>query len=375
VWLADRAARRWPAPVAPPSTPRAAARHTFSAVIGSDKATWDALVGNVTIGKVSRATALAVPSVCRARDLICSTLATLPLHATNAAGERIDHAVLDQPESLHGRVRACTLARTAEDLMMEAESLWVVAQRDFAGFPVAVEHIDYPQWTRESDGTIRHDGREIPPADCILFTALGHGLLTTGAGAVRMLRKLDAIALLYAAPMALEWFASETGADPDDAEILTFLADWQAARDARATAWVPSGIARHEGQLPDAEKAALTAQREHAVLEVARLTGVDAEELSVSTTSRTYSNTVDRRRQFVDFTLGPFRAAIEQRLSLGDFTPRGQQVRFSLDAFLRSDLGERYTSYTAALAGGWLTLEEIRELENRPPLSTLDGTP
>ena len=55
-------------------------------------------------------------------------------------------------------------------------------------------------------------------------------------------------------------------------------------------------------------------------------------------------------------------------LTLVDVTPRGHRVRFALDDFLRSDTAARYDAYTKALAAGFLTLDEVRRLENLPTL-------
>lgn len=53
---------------------------------------------------------------------------------------------------------------------------------------------------------------------------------------------------------------------------------------------------------------------------------------------------------------------------LGAALPRGQFVRINTGALLRSDLKGRYESYKIALDAGFLTLDEVRELEERRPL-------
>jgi len=35
---------------------------------------------------------------------------------------------------------------------------------------------------------------------------------------------------------------------------------------------------------------------------------------------------------------------------------------------LRGDTSTRYAAYSAALAAGWMTVDEVRALEDRPPL-------
>ena len=51
--------------------------------------------------------------------------------------------------------------------------------------------------------------------------------------------------------------------------------------------------------------------------------------------------------------------------------PRGQYVKFNTGALLRTDLKTRYESYALALAGPqpWLTVDEVRELEDREPIN------
>ena len=47
---------------------------------------------------------------------------------------------------------------------------------------------------------------------------------------------------------------------------------------------------------------------------------------------------------------------------------RGQDVKFNAGALLRTDLNTRYESYEIGLRAGFLTLDEVRELEDREPL-------
>lgn len=50
-------------------------------------------------------------------------------------------------------------------------------------------------------------------------------------------------------------------------------------------------------------------------------------------------------------------------------TPRGQAVKFNLDAFLRADTKTRMETYKLGLEVGAYTRPEIRTLEDRPPIS------
>jgi hypothetical protein len=351
--------------------PETGSHHRFSAV-AEDVQTWNALVmGSPTWpARISRADALSVPAVLRARNLICSTIGGLPLQATNAAGERVEQTLLAQPEQPSGFVRSVTITATAEDLLLDGSSLWTTILRNAAGFPSAVERVDHRYWQQDpTTGEITVNGRTVRADSVILFTSPNPPLLSAGARAITALLRLEETAARYAnEPEASHYFTSRDGVDPDEDETTNLLTSWLAARRRRGVAYVPSAYALSKLERLTPEELQLISAREMAIKQIAQLTGIDAEELSVSTTSRTYANSQDRRRSFTDFTLGPLLHAIEERLSLGDVTPRGQSVRFNLDAFLRADTAERYASYAVALDKGFLTLDEVRALENRPAL-------
>jgi hypothetical protein len=350
-------------------------RRTFSAPIGSDYATWQALVGNEMISRVSRKVAVQVPAVKRARDIFCS-LGTLPLHAINGAGEQVDHKLLEQPESLKGFTKSFTISKTIEDLFYESRCLWLVVQRDSTtDFPNVVEHIEFGKWSQDEAGTVYVNGREIKDTrEIILFASSDDPILVAGASMIRVLRRLELTASMYAdSPELAEYFTPTEGQDPDDTEIEEFLSDWQRNRQARTTGFIPSDIERREIKRMTGEELQLVQAREFAISEVSRLTGISPNWLALNITSRTYNNAQDERRDFLDTSLaGTYLAAIEERLSLGDCTPRGQYVKFNLDAYLRANTKDRYESYSIALDKGFLTLDEVRELEDRSPLG---GTP
>ena len=66
-------------------------------------------------------------------------------------------------------------------------------------------------------------------------------------------------------------------------------------------------------------------------------------------------------------TLRPFSARIESVLDR--YLPASQYVRANLDARVRADLKTRYEAHKTALEAGFKTVNEVRELEELPPLS------
>jgi phage portal protein BeeE len=119
----------------------------------------------------------------------------------------------------------------------------------------------------------------------------------------------------------------------------------------------------------DPKQLQLVEARQNVVLELARLTGIDADRLGVPVTSRTYANAEQDRQDLIDFSQSVLYQAFTERLSMDDVTPRGTRVRFNLDAFLRGDTLSRMQAYALGKPVGAYTTAEIRELENRPPLT------
>lgn len=110
--------------------------------------------------------------------------------------------------------------------------------------------------------------------------------------------------------------------------------------------------------------------------EIARIFRVPPHLIGASSgESMHYSNVESQSLEFVQYSLRPHLVAIEQAITADADLCRGSlYVEFLLDALLRADSATRAGVYTQALAGGWLTVDEIRQRENLPPLPTAAPT-
>lgn len=321
--------------------------------------------------RVERRLAMQSGSVKRCRDLVPGVLGTLPWGFIGPdMRTAAPTGLLAQPEK--NVPRSVTFTRLFEDMYFEQIGWWHVTDFGWHGYPIQVERMKPREVNvNEDTGKVYWKGREIPDRELIRFDSPTDGLLIAGARAVRTLLMLDAAHLNYVdgAP-PIDYFTPADGAeDPDDdAEIITLLDNWLEARRTRGTAYVPKALKYNLGGWSPKDLAMGDARKE-AVLEVARHGGVDPEELGVSTTSRTYSNQFDRRKQFTDFTLGLFYTAMQDRLSMNDICPRGYTARINLNELLRSDPKTRYEAYEVGLRVGALTPEQIKELEGNPTVN------
>jgi HK97 family phage portal protein len=124
-------------------------------------------------------------------------------------------------------------------------------------------------------------------------------------------------------------------------------------------------------QLSDnAKDAQLLETRAFSLTEIANMIGIPAYYLGAPNSSRTYSNVSEENLQLVRWSLMPYIQRIEQAFT--EYLPRGQFAKMNVDALLRPDTKTRYETHKIALDSGFLTVDEVREFENRQPITETD---
>ncbi|MFR1472708.1 MAG: phage portal protein [Actinomyces urogenitalis] len=108
--------------------------------------------------------------------------------------------------------------------------------------------------------------------------------------------------------------------------------------------------------------------QEFNTVQIARLLGIPASLMMVNPSggSTTYANVQDEWLNFIRFTLMAYLRPLEDALTA--FTPGGQTVRFNLDSLMRPATKARYDAHAVGIGAGFLTVNEARALEGRPPL-------
>jgi len=324
--------------------------------------------------RIGRAEAMSVPAVKRCRDLIAGTVGSLPVWVRNGAREIVPSPLLDQPEP--DVARPVTMTRTCEDLLLEGVSWWRVLEFGWHGYPTKVRRLEprTVQVRQNSKVYVARDGtpqgqawEAVPDDQLIRIDSPNDPLLVSGARAIRAALKLDMQAARLADnPAPAGVFTPVEGVDPGSSEeIAEMLDEWNAARG--DSAWGYVGAALKLNPLSwTPEQLQLADSRQHAVLEIARCAGIDPEDLGVSTTSRTYQNAETRRLDLLDFTLGAYVSALQERLSMNDVLPRGHFARIQFGGFLRSDTKTRMETYEIGLRVGAYDAARIAELEDIP---------
>jgi HK97 family phage portal protein len=326
----------------------------------------------------TRALAMSVPSVARARNIICGTIGSLPLTTFNRiTGEYVDpHRVINQPDPrVAGFVIYCWLA----------EDIWLYG----AGYGQVLEMYSATDggrvraWTRVSPDRVtvdtdflnttingyKVDGKSVPMqgvGSIIRFDGADEGFLHRSGKTVAAAVYLENAALNYAKEPAPSMVLKSNGTNLTAERISSLLSAWKSARQSRSTAFLNADVDLKEFGF-DPKSLQLAEGRQYVALELARACGIPAYFLSAETTSLTYSNAVSERRLLVDFSLRPILKSIEERLSLPDFVPNPVMVRFDLDDFLRGNALERAQVYEILNRIGAMSVEQIQREEDLIP--------
>jgi HK97 family phage portal protein len=126
--------------------------------------------------------------------------------------------------------------------------------------------------------------------------------------------------------------------------------------------WKPTGVT--------SEQMEFLATRKYSAAEIAgQLFMVDPSELGIPVegSSLTYANLEQRNVRRLQVTLLPWIIRIEKALST--LLPNKQFVKLNVDSALRGDVKTRYEAYKIGLDGKFLTVDEVREMEDRRPLT------
>lgn len=301
--------------------------------------------------KVDRAAALSVPAVLRGRNLICS-ISTLPLQAVDA-GNRVQKKPLFQQIDPN-TANTVMLAMTVEDLLFDAVAWWRVTAFDRYGYPAAAARYDpstvsldppadyqrgYLPSALPTEGVVYMEGQPVPFAEVIRFDSPNPAFLVSGERAIRRALALDDAADLYASNRQMRGYFTpgdnvDPGTDEDIADMLDAFAD---ARTQRLDAYIPAALVYNQIQNPTPAELQIIAQQQRADLAIANALGIDPEDLGINTTSRTYQNATDRRKDRINDVLAPYMSAVTDRLSMPDVTKSGTTARFWLDDYLKAD--------------------------------------
>lgn len=333
--------------------------------------------------------AMTVPGAWRASLLLSGLLGMLPWNAyrqpVGKPEERIDPTppLLEQPAPPDTRMT--TFRSLALDLIYHGNGIGLVAARNAQGWPTAMVPVP----------AVSVSNRRVPVDDPVSYLPPGSieyqvGTLRLAAqdvihikgpcepGALRGMGVLEAHmnTLNLANDQAKQARdVSRHGVpsgiiksdDPDltDVEALDMKAKWMANQASR-TVQVINSSTSFTPLAWNPEQMQLIEARRFTNAELELIFGLPSGWLGGMTSARQYSNIEQDAINLLRFSLGDHLAQFEQTLSLA--MPRGTVARGTVDAVLRADTLSRYQAHAIALSNRFLTVDEVRDIEHRPPL-------
>jgi HK97 family phage portal protein len=138
---------------------------------------------------------------------------------------------------------------------------------------------------------------------------------------------------------------------------------------------VVDGGAKYEKLSFSPEDAQFLEQRKLANEDVARIFGTPPTAIGILDKA-TFSNIEQESRNLVQNSIGPLAARIETAMArclLTDVGRRSLYVEHDLNGLLRGDVAARFESYRIAREIGVFSANDVRRLENQPPIPDGDG--
>lgn len=327
--------------------------------------------GTVT---ATREEAMSIPAVARARNIMCSAIASLPLEVW----DRATGAELEAPKSIRLPDRRVTASTTytwiAEDLLfygyayLRVNELYADTGRVRDGERINPTRVQIV--TNRLSTEIEYyvvDGIPCPTSgvgSLAVFYGSDEGLLNRAGKTIRAGAELERAAAMYAKEPAPTMVLKSNGSALPSDRIAKLLESWGVARRNRATAFLNADVSLETVGF-DPEKLQLNQARSYIATELARAIGIPAYFVDAETgSSMTYANANLARQTLVDFSLRPIMTSIEERLSMPDFLPSSQIAKFSLDDYLRGSAYERAQVYEILNRIGVMSAEEIRMEED-----------
>jgi HK97 family phage portal protein len=324
-------------------------------------------------------TTLSVPAIWRATTMIADTVGILPLHAYRNE-QKLDPTprLLERPNPLETRVE--TISAMTAALILHGNYVAILGEPGLSGYPESIYPVAPERVTiMKVDGrkVFRIDERDFDSSQ--IFHVKGFSLPgdIAGIGIIAAQRQGigAAVAVMEYAARYFDGGAMPSykikSSNPDLTEEEANLLKLRWMESYGGKSRVPAVLNATTDVEPlsaNANDSQLVEARNQAVSDAANIVGVPGNFIGAPNTSRTYSNIEAQGLEFLRTSIAPLTHRIEAAFT--DYLPRGQFAKFNYDSLLRADTLTRYQAHKLALDAGFLTVDEIRLLEDLPPIGT-----
>ena len=330
---------------------------------------------NALVARVSRHDAMTVPSVARARNLICGTVGSIPLEYYNKRTGEVIAPPRWISQLSKSQPSVVTLTWIVDSLLFYGVSYLLITERYAEdGRPSSFEWVANTRvtFTTDLEGMFVTqyyiDASPVNMNDIVTIQGFDEGVLERGGRTIQAAIDVERAAAVNSANPQPTGFLKNSGADLPPNEVQGLIAAWKRARQNNSTAYLTSTLDYNpvsfspKDMMYDSAIQTLSTQ-------IARTMNVPAYLLSSeANTSMTYSNIQDERKQFFALSLEPYIQAIQARMSMDDISTSGHEVRFAVyDTFLKQDPMAELSVIEKMLSLGLITTEQAMEMTDLTP--------
>jgi HK97 family phage portal protein len=341
---------------------------------------------------------MGIPAAWRLALLVANQLGRVPWDSYRKMSDRPPVQLPDQPfltmPAGTTDTKLSVFRSWGLDRLWHGNAIGVVAARSPLGYPIAATPVDAENVQVQRFGIqLPYPGQNyIPPGfetgevgyliggiwfharDIVHFKGpckpgalRGMGVLEAHFDLMSRSRKLGAAATAVDAGAVPTGLLRSLNPDMSSTEAQELKDSWKASQRERTVA-VLNPLTEFTPIAWNPTETQLLESRQYDVIDWANVFGVSASYAGGTNPSRVYANIEDQGLDLLRYgTPGDIISEFEEVLSM--LMPRGQYVKANLDHVLRADTKSRYEAHSIAIASGFLTRNEVRELEERQPLT------
>ena len=327
---------------------------------------------------VTQDTSLRLSAVYASVRLIADTISTMPLDqfVRNESARRPVRprdGWVDRPSTRHQR--ATFWQQNLVSLLLDG-NIFAHVIRDGSGEVIDIDILN-PAKVEVLDNGFRVDGDRFLRRDEVLH--ITEMLLP---GTMRGVSRIEQVKEAVGLGMALDEYAArffgngayaggviEWPGEITHQQAKEIVDAWEGGHKGLRRAHRPAvlyGGAKFTPTTVDPSQSQLLAQRHYAVEEIARIFRVPPFMLGVTQEGAvSYSSVEQQMLFFAQHTIQPYAELLEQAYSTLLDNP-ASFIKFNLDSLVRADLASRTESYSKALLAGFMSVNDVRRLEDMP---------
>lgn len=321
--------------------------------------------------------ALRLVPVSRCLSVLETAMMQLPLTVKRAEEEITSPSWLTTPDVRNNTTQAEFIGQTTLNLAAFGNAFWYLERGQRGLSNIQVLRPDKVSVNEDNNGNLIYyvDGLRVP-ADRIkhlkLWTypgdLMGEGPLQRHKSTLKAAVDLNNYFANWFDNAAIPTGILNTDSHINQEQATTLLEAFLQSQKTRTPAVMGYGM-KYEPLTLNPEEAQFLENQKFMARQIAQMFGIPLNYLGLTneTNGLAYTNTNDDRRKLFEDGLQQYIIRIEQAIT--DLLPRGQEAKFNLTAFLRPDDKTRYEGYKIAKEVGFMSINEIRKLENMPELT------